>query len=139
MGSGSSNLLLVFWNFAFYVFQGERDFFIGKKIIFYKTWPKVIGVGELESVVSFLKFFTSWLFFVKRYFFAKRMILHKVWPNGSVIEELKSVISFLQISYFLILMWINFLYTPLSFDIFAIWFTRVVCEKQYSFIFVNRY
>jgi hypothetical protein len=39
-----------------------------------KVWPKVIEDGELESDVSFLKFFSSPFFYTKDHFFYKKIV-----------------------------------------------------------------
>ena len=54
-----------------------------KKLVTYKGWPKVIGVGEHNGVVRFFKF-CLFLFLGERDFFMKKLVFYKGWPKAGL-------------------------------------------------------
>jgi hypothetical protein len=65
-----------------------------KKIVVYKVWSKVIGVGESIGAVSFLNFFEINVFTQRIGFFTKEIVFYKVWPKVFEIEKPIGIASF---------------------------------------------
>ncbi len=65
-----------------------------KEIFFIRVDRRVTGVGELESDVSFLKFFSDQLFYTKDHFFTKKFFFIRVDRRVIGVEELESGVSF---------------------------------------------
>jgi hypothetical protein len=52
-------------------------------IVFIRVDRRVIGIEELESDVSFVKFFSDQFFYTKNHFFYKKIFFYKGWPKGN--------------------------------------------------------
>jgi hypothetical protein len=78
------------------VFFHKGSLFYEKKI-FIRVDRKVIGVEELESDVSFSKFFLDRFFYTKDHFFTKKFFFIRVDRRVIGVEELESDGSFIYI------------------------------------------
>jgi hypothetical protein len=74
-------------------FFRSRQSYFEKITILYKTWLKVFGVEESESVLSFSKFWV-WFFQSRKGYFEKITIFYKTWLKVFGVEESESVLSF---------------------------------------------
>ncbi len=70
--------------------------FLTRKFFFIRVHRRVIGVDELESGVSFLKFFSGHFFTQRMTFLTKKFFFIRVHRRVIGVEELESGVSFLK-------------------------------------------
>jgi hypothetical protein len=89
----SSNLRSVFFNFFRINIFTQRITFFTKNFFFIRVDRRVIRVEELESEVSFFKFFSDRCFYTKNHFLLQKKIVPFSERKGYIVENIPAKYS----------------------------------------------